>query len=104
MLGYLKFTVKVLTKPTICNHYVLHTPSKTKFFVLTSKKIKGLKSHFISNKNIDGKFVDQYVIENAHVFDPSKHIIEYSAKGMQYLLEHQEKFQPVLEALKNLPQ
>lgn len=105
---FLKFTEAArttlpLAKKLINQHYVL--THKNVFFVMTSKPVPGLKSTYIHTPNIEGQTSKgQYVIEHMHVYNPKIHILEYSAKGMSYLAEHQEKFQQVLEALKNLPQ
>jgi hypothetical protein len=100
---YLKLTkIGYAMKSHLHDHFVLSY--KSKFFVLTSNPINGLKSTFIHTQNIRGEMKPQYVIENPHIFNAKHHIFEYSAKGMLYLAEHQEKFQAVLEVLRNLPQ
>ena len=105
---YLRFTQYAIdnlpiSKRLFNEHYVLNY--ERKFFVMTSKPVNGLKSVFIHQPNIEGQiYKKQYVIENAHTFDPKLHIFQYTARGAQYLMEHQEKFQPVLDALLNLPQ
>ena len=97
---FFKFTqtaIDTLPKAHIKNinyHYVLSL--KNKFFVLTSKPVNGLKSHYITTPNIANQLKPQYVAEHAHYFDSKYHIFEYTAKGAAYLAEHQEKFQPVL--------
>ena len=104
---YLKFTdlaMKTipLSKRLFNEHYVLSF--KNKFFVLTSKPVPGLKNTYIHIPNIENQFKPQYVAENAHTFDAKYQIFQFTAKGVAYLAEHQEKFQPVIEALKQVPQ
>jgi hypothetical protein len=100
---YLKLTkIGYAMKPYLHDHFILSFNKN--FFVLSSNPINGLKSTFIHTQNIRGQFKPQYVIEKCHIFNAKHHIFEYSAKGMQYLVEHKEKFQAVLEVLQNLPQ
>lgn len=87
-------------KPHLHNHYVLFF--KNKFFVLSSNPIPKLPSRFIHTHNIVGQNKPQYIIENPHIYDSKHHIFEYSAQGMIYLAEHQEKFRPSLELLQQL--
>lgn len=84
----------------INNHYVLSM--KEKFFVMTSKPVTGLKDHYISTPNIENEMKPQYVIENAYYFNPKYHIFEYTAKGAQYLMDHKDKFQSVLDSLQKI--
>lgn len=104
---YLKFTdlaIKTipLSKRLYNEHYVLNF--KNKFFVLTSKPVNGLKNTYIHTPNIENQFKPQYVVENAHTFDAKYHIFQFTARGAKYFAEHQEKFQSVIEAIKQIPQ
>lgn len=103
---YLRFTQYAIdnlpfSKRLFNEHFVLNLNDK--FFVMTSKPIQGLKSTFIHSPNIEGQiYKKQFVIEHLHIYNPNLHIFEFTAKGAAYLVEHQEKFAPVLESLKNI--
>lgn len=105
---YLRFTQHAIdtlpfTKRLFNEHYVL--TDEVRFFVMTSKPILNLKSTYIHTPNIQGQlYRKQYVIENLHIFNPKYHIFEFTAKGAAYLAEHQDKFAPILESIKNLLQ
>lgn len=100
---FLKFTetaIRIIprAKRLYNEHYVL--AYKSRFFVMTSKPVEGLKNTYIHHTNVEnqeGK--DQYVVENMHHFDSKIHIFEHTTRGAKYLAEHKEKFQPVLDEL-----
>jgi len=108
-LGFIKFTSLGLMKipyphDKINNHYGLFYKSNNQIFgnILTSQKtpldIK-IKSYFIHLPNINGKNRAQYVWDRVYKFDNRLISIDQQTYMNQYLIDHHDKFQKVLNQI-----
>lgn len=94
-------TIKSATEIVhLSRHYVLLAGSH--FYVLTSKPIKGLNCHVISETNVEQQPRQQILVENPIAVDSTKMNFRITDNGLIYQNKYKSELQPHIDNLERL--